>query len=106
MIKNKVTRRSIIFLLQNDRMNGTIYCIPLWYEYPLQVQKTFLMLLQLSSIQTKQAELWVGPFAPLNVETGIKVRKAKEEIVLVDFNSIGFILDDKKYIFVLLHGHE
>lgn len=90
--------------MKNERINQAIYCIPLWYEYPVQVQKTFLMLLQLSSVQTKQTRLWVFSLAPLNVETGLKVRGANSSISFL-FKLTKFILDDKKYIFVL-HGHE
>lgn len=54
---------------QKDKLNQAFYFTP-WYEYPIEVQKTFLMLLQASSCIT---ELSIGTIARLNVQTGLKV---------------------------------
>lgn len=51
-------------------MNQAIYFTP-WYEYPIQVQNTILILLHASSFNTM--ELWIGPFAPQNVQTALQV---------------------------------
>lgn len=51
-----------------------IYFTP-WYEYPVSVQKTYLALMLASSVNT--TELWIGPIAPLNIETGKIVHSIK-----------------------------
>ncbi|XP_037036894.1 uncharacterized protein LOC119074711 [Bradysia coprophila] len=57
--------------IQNDRMSDAFYLTP-WHEYPITVQKIFLLLIHASTFNA--VKLRIGPFAPLDVQTGLTVR--------------------------------
>nr|QGW45439.1 odorant receptor 66 [Bradysia odoriphaga] len=58
-------------LIQNDRMSQAFYLTP-WYEYPISVQKIVLSLIHASTFNA--VKLRIGPFAPLDMQTGLMVR--------------------------------
>lgn len=57
------------FLFQNKEMCDIIYGSS-WYLFPLADQRELLMLLMKTQ---RSLELWIGPMAPLNVESALKV---------------------------------
>nr|QGW45437.1 odorant receptor 64 [Bradysia odoriphaga] len=57
---------------ENDNFSAAIYDIP-WYDYPLAEQKKVLLLLHSSQ---NAMELWIGPVAPLNVESAMEITKS------------------------------
>ncbi|XP_037040732.1 odorant receptor 67d-like [Bradysia coprophila] len=57
---------------ENDNFSAAVYDIP-WYEYPLTEQKKVLLLLHSSQ---NAMELWIGPVAPLNVESAMEITKS------------------------------
>ncbi|XP_037036795.1 putative odorant receptor 83c isoform X2 [Bradysia coprophila] len=59
--------------IQNDRMSQAFYLIP-WYEYPIRVQKIFLLLIHASTFNA--VKLRIGPYAPLDVQTGLMITKS------------------------------
>nr|QGW45440.1 odorant receptor 67 [Bradysia odoriphaga] len=59
---------------QQDRMSQAFYLTP-WYEYPIRVQKIFLLLIHASSFNA--VKLRIGPFALLDVQTGVTVTKLR-----------------------------
>lgn len=83
-------------------MSRAIYFTP-WYEYPVDVQKTILMLLHASLFNSK--ELWIGHFAPLNVQTALQVREMDCEAIRCFENLHGLHLDNEEHLFVL-HCHD
>lgn len=62
----------ISFRLQNDKFCAAIYDMP-FYDYPVSEQKQILLLLHSSQ---NAMELWIGPFAPLNVESALEITKS------------------------------
>ncbi|XP_037036798.1 uncharacterized protein LOC119074632 isoform X5 [Bradysia coprophila] len=59
--------------IQIDRMSQAFYLTP-WNEYPVRVQKIFLLLIHASSFNA--VKLRIGPFAPLDVQTGVVITKS------------------------------
>lgn len=68
-IASNASLRGILFdhfALQNQQLTLILYDMP-WYRFRIDQQRDILrMLLRLS----RSNEFWIGPFAPLNLETG------------------------------------
>ncbi|XP_037037280.1 uncharacterized protein LOC119074982 [Bradysia coprophila] len=59
--------------IQIDRMSQAFYLTP-WHEYPVRVQKIFLLLIHASTFNA--VKLRIGPYAPLDVQTGLMITKS------------------------------
>ncbi|KAJ6635265.1 Odorant receptor 67d [Pseudolycoriella hygida] len=57
---------------ENDKFCHAIYDMP-WYDYSLSEQRIIQILLHSSQ---NTMELWIGVFAPLNVETAVEITKS------------------------------
>lgn len=60
---------NILVYLQKDKLCALVYDTP-WYLYDQRDKRMILGLLQMCQ---NFKELWIGPLAPLNVETGSNV---------------------------------
>lgn len=74
-----------------------------WYDYPIAEQKEILMLLH--SAQNAM-ELWIGPIAPLNVESAMEVCVTYDLGCNDIFIELHFVSDNQKHLFNIDHDNE
>lgn len=78
----------ILNVLQNEKLLEIVYEID-WYLLPIEDQRMVLLLLMKTQNCT---EMWIGWFAPLNVESGFAVSVIYTTYILQIFNSLVLIV--------------